>query len=229
MKKRVMLLLLAFMMLLSGCSNEEPNTQNEITNYEGVANEITFSSDIDGISLDDLKEVEYESFPYFYQEDYSAKFGDSTIADTGNLVTCLSMVESYYEKVEVTPDLFIEKHSELCENGTESLNSSQISNFIEELGLGCVKEEFDLKMASDSLKTLHGCIIVFIPHNSVYGEGGSYLLITGIYEDKFIVHDPVKESMNRNKCVNTETDDIIYNATVLTASASDSSSMWIIY
>ena len=129
-------------------------------------------------------------YPYYYKEDYKEQFGDSYLYEDGNLVMCLSMIESYYKRIEITPDMFLINHNDLCEKGTESLNSAKIQQFIEDIGLGCVEADYDLKTASDSLKTLHGCILVYIPHNSVYGVGGSYLLITGISDTEFIVHDP---------------------------------------
>ncbi len=232
MKRSKLCILTIMVAFATGCSGESvPVAGNE----EVVATEmqrtptVTFFSTDDSVVLsEDAPAKEIEDYPYYYKEDYEEQFGDSYLYEDGNLVMCLSMIESYYKRIEITPDMFLINHNDLCEKGTESLNSAKIQQFIEDIGLGCVEADYDLKTASDSLKTLHGCILVYIPHNSVYGVGGSYLLITGISNTEFIVHDPSKESENAN-IIERRDNQAIYNATTLTAAASKSSKMWIIY
>ena len=218
-----------------GCSSKTNTGENKMqvtaSSEEEVDSQsnITFNSSDTSVIISDVDSAtEIEDYPYYYKEDYDDAFGNSYLYEDGNLVMCLSMVESYYERTEITPNMFLANHSELCKDGTESLNSTQITNFIESLGLGCVETSFELKTASDSLKTLYGCILLFIPHNSVYGNGGSYLLLTGISGTEFIVHDPSKRSENIN-ILEKRDNQIVYNATTLTAAASNSSKMWIIY
>ena len=139
----------------TGCSGESvPVAGNE----EVVATEmqrnptVTFFSTDDSVVLsEDAPAKEIEDYPYYYKEDYEEQFGDSYLYEDGNLVMCLSMIESYYKRIEITPDMFLINHNDLCEKGTESLNSAKIQQFIEDIGLGCVEADYDLKTASDSL------------------------------------------------------------------------------
>lgn len=231
--KRKILVLLFSATLICGCGNQS-NVASSIaeiyTNEQKQSQStMTFNTTDDSVTISKGGEVKkIEAFPYFYKEDYDNPFGDSTLYENGNLVVCLSMIESYYKEEEITPDAFLINHAGLCKDGSASLNSGQITYFIEDLELGCIEDEFKLKEASDSLKTLHGCILVYIPHNSIYGKGGSYLLITGIDGENFIVHDASKSSEEKNALGKTD-EDVIYDATELTAIASKSSRMWIVY
>ncbi len=224
MKKTGIVIPIVIMLLLSGCA-----PKNETGNTEIKTGSITVSRDSKNIALDDVEEFVYTSLPYFYKDFYDEEFGDDKICDNGNLVACLSMLESYYLDLQITPDVFVERHSELCDNGCESLNSSEITSFIESLNVGCIEDDFSVKEAVTKLKSLHGYILVYIPHTSIYGKGGSYLIIAGTYDDYFIVHDPSKISENKNKVSETKEKEILYNATQLTLAASNDSKMWIIY
>ncbi len=233
MKKLKLITIVATLLCITvtGCRNSA-NTDGVV--YSALSTEtnntgnVTFNTDDSNVTFSDADTKKIEDFPYYYKEDYHNEFGDSSIDINGNLVVCLSMIESRYKEIEIPPDMFLINHQELCKNGSESLNSAQIAGFIQSIGLGCVEDTFKLKTASDSIKTLHGCILVYIPHNSIYGKGGSYLLITGIEGQNFIVHDASKVSQDKNK-LEASDGDIIYDSTELTAVASKSSKMWIIY
>lgn len=229
--KLIIIIAVSLCITATGCGNSA--TTDDIvhsvlsteTNKTGY---VTFDTDDSTVTFSDANTKKIEDFPYYYKEDYHNDFGDSSIDINGNLVVCLSMIESRYKEIEIPPDIFLTNHPELCKDGSESLNSVQIAGFIQSIGLGCVEDIFKLKTASDSIKTLHGCILVYIPHNSVYGKGGSYLLITGIEGQNFIVHDASRASQEKNK-LEISDGNIIYDATELTAVASKSSKMWIIY
>lgn len=214
--------------ILCGCGNSE-NISEEIPDTEINEGSLTINDNTTNMEIDDTKEHIYTSLPYFYQDSYDIKFGEDRICDNGNLLTCLSMLESYYLDKEITPDVFVARHSELCSNGYKSLNADEITNFIETLNVGCIEEDFSVKEAVTKLKSLHGYILVYIPHTSIYGKGGSYLIIAGTYNDYFIVHDPSKISEDSNKASETKDGEMLYNATQFTLAASKDSKMWVIY
>lgn len=212
---------------MCGCGSSEGVLLNETEVQE--TGQLIVTGDTENISVDTSKDCVYSELPYFYQDNYDTEFGEDTVCNNGNLVTCLSMLESYYLDSEITPDIFTERHDDLCKQGSDSLNSSQITEFINSLNVGCIEAEFSVKEAVTKLKSLHGFVLVYIPHTSIYGKGGSYLIISGIYNDYFIVHDPSKISENNNKTSYSENGDILYNATQFTLAASTDSKMWVIY
>lgn len=237
MKKYLSLTLLV-MCLVTGCSSNKSTSvnNNEICNTETPEtstqkeNIPTVSSNV-GITLDsvgseiELQEEYYTEIPAFYQTDYSdIPFGTSTIGESGNLLTCLSMIESYVTYKTVTPDMFVQIHEDLCANGTNSLTEDSIYSLAKALNKTVTKESFEIENVTSYLLDRNGILLLHIPHNSIYGMSSSYLIITGLNENGVEVRDPVRENIdtfansNYNKptysiydlCIAASTDSIIY-------------------
>lgn len=164
--------------------------------------------------------------PMYFQNDYrDIAFGDSTVAQQGNLVTCLSMLESYYLNENVTPDIFISKHPEDCSKGIKGLNSNSISKYASLYNVELTETNFDFTEALEHIRRYQAKIILKIPHNSIFGTGTSYMLLTGIKDGGFIVCDPNKDNIDNFA---TKVDNYyIYDAYLVSVAASNSSIMYI--
>lgn len=185
--------------------------------------------DIEVHELTSEDEIEYpELVPIYYQNNYrDVTFGDTTIAQEGNLVTCLAMLESYYKNKSITPDIFVATHSNDCIKGIDSLNSNSIAKYANYYGSELEAVEFDFKTACEHIKRYQAKIILKIPHNSVLGNGTSYILLTGISENGIIVRDPNKDNIE-SYGIREENGEYSYEPYLLSIAASRSSVMYIL-
>lgn len=223
---------------MAACGKTEDKAEKtDIAEYEDEAGDIegNIISSMDGITTDNPSNEpvsaasEWESMPYFHKEDYSGGFGDETIATNGNLVTVFAMLENYYVDNTIIPDTFAEKYAKWCSDGSNSLNHDVIPQYAKEIGMECEVYDYDFQTLSDALKILHGCVIVYIPHNSVYGQGGAYLLVTEAREDGLVIHDPCNATKEVGLSYEDEYGDLVYNPRSLAGSAGDGGIMYVIY
>ncbi len=179
------------------------------------------------INSDEDENDSFDIVPIYYQNDYSdIQFDDGTIASKGNLVTCLAMLESYYSGKEITPETFIDEHSSDCSRGIKGLNSASITKYVDSYGLELIEANFDFSKACEHIKKYQAKVLLKIPHNSIFGKGTSYIILTGISDKGFIVRDPNKNNINiYGKKINEA--EYIYDAYLISIAASNSSKMYI--
>ena len=234
MKRYFIILLLTICIPVTGCSSRKVSNSNkssEITEPDTTADCIPTVISNTGITLDnsntaiELQENYYPEIPAFYQSDYKdIPFGNSTIQKDGNLLTCLSMIESYITYKTVTPDLFVKVHDKLCTSGSNTLNEDSIYTFAETLNKNITKERFEIENISTYLLKQNAIVLLHIPHNSMYGMSSSYLIITGMNENGVEVRDPVRTNVDSfghsnydnptysiyNLCIAASTDSFVY-------------------
>ena len=133
--------------------------------------------------------------PNMYIQDYqeTSLSEEYTIAEKGSLITCLSMIDSYWNSETITPDVFLDKYENYIDSdGTCDIDS--ISNdFMNTQWVAYEKMEFNPEKMSELISTYDATILLEIPHSSIYGKGKSYLIITGISDNGYAaVRDPNK-------------------------------------
>ena len=237
MKKYFIILLITICLSVAGCSSR--NTSNSTNDSEIIESDVKADNVPNvisnaGITLDnrdtevELQENYYPEIPAFYQSDYpNIPFGNSTIQKGGNLLTCLSMIESYITYKTITPDLFIEVHDKLCSAGSDTLTEDSIYDFAESLNKNVTKEKFEIENISSYLLKQHAILLLHIPHNSMYGMSSSYLIITGMNENGVEVRDPVRT--NVDSFGHSNYDNPTYSIYDLCTAASTDSFVYIIY
>ena len=210
--------IIPLLIVLVGCGQSTAESESITeTNESAVKTESSsIQSQVNGITVGDY--VELERPPYYYQNAYSdVPYGNKTIATNGNLITVLSMLESYYMQQEITPDQFLERHKDEYTDGI--ITHDEISGIIEGYGMACESGPFNLRDAADAMARLKAMVIVYIPHNSVYSKGGCYLLLTERSKNGLVVHDPMYE--NRDVFGTEYNGEIVYDVNILDAQASE--------
>lgn len=165
---------------------------------------------------------EFLTFPLYYQQDYSdVPLKDKSVAEYGSLITCLSMLESFYQADFITPDIFLANHA-----NTEMASDILLQDFAGYNGRTLHTYDFDAELLGSFLVNERREVLLYIPHSSIFGDTGSYMILTGTTIDgRIYVRDPNQNNIN-NWATIIE-DEPTYDATVLCEQASSSSIMYV--
>jgi len=171
-------------LIISGCGkNEEPH--ESVITEEKEEDKTWIKTDMGRFMV----------VPNMFVQDYPATklSEDYTISEKGTLITCLSMIDSYWSSETITPEVFIEKYDEFINNdGTCDIDSIS-NNFMNTQWVAYEKMTFNPETMSELISTYDATILLEIPHSSIYGKGKSYLIITGISDNGYAaVRDPNK-------------------------------------
>ena len=160
---RLIVLFCCFIFLLSGCGKEavEVRTISEKPEEEKLEDK-TWSISTDGES--------FMVIPNMFMQDYAdvAISDECTVAEKGELITCLAMIDSYWNKGTVTPEKFIEKFGKyINKNGTCDIDSIS-KDIMKGEGRLYEKMEFQPKTMSELISKYEATVLLEIPHNSLY-------------------------------------------------------------
>lgn len=205
-KYHVFLLVVMIGMCCVGCSDKsyevvEETETTEIDNKSDVIinidNSIT-KNHVD-MTIDEGPEGTFYTVPMYFQQEFeNVEFGRLNASENGNLITCLSMLDSFYASDYITPDEFVEKYkSYISEDGEytpdEIINAVATGN-----NRVMTKVPLDVYTLKQYVKDYYLAVLVHINHASIYGEDSSYLIITDITDDgKLIVRDPNKSNIDK--------------------------------
>ena len=205
------------------------NTDNVIA--EESKNDSTIA-EMDGVinyqeNMGETGEYYVLNCPNYYQQDYKdIAFGDSTIGEQGNLLTCLASLETFYLTKDVNPETFVGVHSEDCLQGVKTLNKNSIREYSEYFGTALDVQSYDFDTMAKYVKRYSAKVLIHVPHASALGKQSSYFLITGITKDGFVVVDPNKENL---KYAHDSEDGYIYDPLFISLVCGKSSEMYIFH
>lgn len=204
-RKKILVFFCIISITLSGCgsSNKEKNhEETEISKEEMEVDNENSGIEVEKISDEAMYghiEVEvskgpgkeFLTVPMYYQQDYeSVELGDSNVAKTGNLVTCLSMIYSYYSYDYKTPDVFMRDYESYISN-SGTVDKKVIEKMAMDTGVSCEKMTFELSYVADVLNNAGGIILVRIDHPSKFCKASTWLILTGAdSEGNVSVRDP---------------------------------------
>ncbi len=217
----------------SGASFEDATSTDALNDYNVIAEGEDFANH----NFADSPEAKnYPSLvPIYYNEDYSnVGYGNSTLGNDGDLITCLAMIESYLSGLDnITPESFLSDHDDFIdENGRveEDLFSliARVNDFSYE------KTTFSPDIAMKKIRLDLGVCLVKINHNSIFGQKPHYIILTGLDTKTtryatFVVRDPSKVISEKYAVGFNGNDEPLYRITDLTAILSTSSEMYMFW
>lgn len=199
--KAMSIVVVLAMCVFTACGNNKDvlNGQTEELQTENInnCNENKQMSHIEVIT--DGPEEYFHTVPMYYQQDYgNVCYGENTIAESGNLITCLSMLDSLYKSEYITPDVFVEDYSQyICPEGVIS-PESLINAVAQGNGRKLYKTPLKAKNLPYYVIENRLAVLVHIPHSSIYGQNSSYIIITDIDEEgNIVVRDPNKYNIEQ--------------------------------
>lgn len=203
--KNLLIIFFIFSITLTGCnsvSKEKKQEKVEINEEKPKVDKSDFDIDAEKLSDEAMYghiavEVskgpgkEFLTVPMYYQQDYeSIKLGDSNVAKTGNLVTCLSMIYSYYSHDYKTPDVFIQDYQSYIDDSGK-VDKKVIEKIATDTKVSCEKMTFELSYVADVLNNAGGIILVRLDHPSKFCKASTWLILTGTdAEGNVSVRDP---------------------------------------
>ena len=168
----------------------------------------------------------FARIPLYYQQDYVDTVYKGSSTENNSLVTCLSMIVSFYESEYLTPNILMDNYGEQIKLLT---SQTDIVNFISEK-YSLYYEEVPLTIQALTSIVFEECypVIIRIPHNSIFGIGSSCLIVSGGTEDgDFIVRDPNKDNLS-SYYVTYKDDEPVYISDTVMSQASISATMYVL-
>lgn len=165
------------------------------------------------IDIDRGPEGTFYTMPMYYQKDFEdIQMGDLNIAKNGNLITCLSMMDSQYSADYITPDKFLEKYSMYINEDGSFDKVALIQAVAENNYRKLTIESLDVLKLPVYLETYQLNVLVHINHPSIYGDNSAYMVITGITpEGNLYVRDPIYKNREEYATV-TEQGETVYSS-----------------
>ena len=204
-KGKIIAIALTSIIILSSCGNNSANkdiSDNE-TSVQYAETETTNINDESIVYAgpvnpnDPATENTYGDFifmPIIYMQDYDVEMPNGkSVAESGNLITCLSMLSSYYSSTWITPDVIVNNYPNLFDDN----GNIKIDDTLETFCSGTyVKSDYDFYTLSEGLANEYDFALVRIPNPSIYGNLSTYLIIEGIADDYTVaVRDPNKSNI----------------------------------
>lgn len=243
------LLPLVVCLMLSGCTREESVNAFDNPAHETQATSETESTSqaISILSDDAITKIESEnsyenasvlsSVPIYYKQDFkdlTIKDGNNTIADKGDLIVCLSMIEAYFTDINtINPQNVLSEFDEYIysSGAVDEGIYSALANICD-----CKVEKVTYS-PSDIMSYIHAMqavVLVKINHPSIYSDTSTYLLLTGLdnssSEDAcFIIRDPNKDNIEALSSGYNESGEPLYRITDVTETLSDNAQAYVFY
>ncbi len=219
-RKIISLILILSSVLFIGCKTDEKKEIKEEAQEVPVFEDMTFYKD----------ELGYLFVPTYYEQDYKdiSISKDNTFDTAGSLITCLSMINSYYNNDDSKPDAFFKEYNSYFDNNGLCDIEKTATAFLGE-DIEVIKEPFNPVNVAEYIKNDLAVILLEIPHTSMYGKNTSYIILTGVTDDYVAVRDPNKANIQRYaiKDVKSSMDEYLYHYTDVITSAGTSSNMYV--
>lgn len=231
MKKIISILgvIIVILTVLLCIKDKLPFFKEDVINTEEVTNTESTLADTDDIlshiNVDrgNGPEGELLKIPLYYQQDYiDVPYNNGTIATNGNLITCLSMLDSFYNFDFITPDSYLDTYDVNGITGEDLINE-----FAEHNNREVIKYSFDAETLGFFLVNERREVLVHITHPSIYGSTSSYIIVTTCTADGMLcVRDPNQWNID-NYAIFSYDEEFLYDPTVFCEQASSSSEMYV--
>ena len=184
---------------LSACSNSSSKANKASNQTEDIYETSSQTNDYSSDTLSHIEVLqsdgtgkEFLNVPLYYNEDYPAIQKEYQSTSAMSLLTCLSMINSYYSSSYVTPTEYSTAHESIL-SATVDQN---ISDMAKSVNMTVDKYNFDTEKLSDLLVTDRKLVLLYIPHSSKFGSYSSFLILTGADAGDIFVRDPNSNNSN---------------------------------
>ncbi len=231
MKKRLGILFVVMLCMLGGCSKTtgdviEPKTEET---GEAVQDETGFDESLNHVSMVYSREGDkrFKIFPSYYQQDYDTALGNSTIAESGNLLTCLAMIYSYEKDEYITPDAMMSQFPECFDDN--GMDKDAIMEAIgNDLGMKFYHDTVDIEKAVTLLNNAGYYLLIRIAHPSMYGELSTYVIIEKATEEGNVVVRDANRYNIENYASFNEYGEPVYRSLELFGAAGQTAEMYVL-
>ena len=251
--KRYLIIPLLLSVALTGCQRAPESPSNVLDeNLSADSTETAYNPSeepvgdkpyYDGDSFDSYEEAVaangntadtemLDYIPTYYTDDYiDVSVGNTTLGEHGELICLLASIDAYTSgNYLMTPEMFIDKYSRYVDQDANI--SEKIYKEICNEGVTCDTQTFSPWDAANALYVKKAIILLHINHDSLYGKGSTYLLLTGMQDDEsgiacFAVKDSISSRAKDNSLGTGENGDLLYRMSDVAAMASDDSVMYV--
>lgn len=221
------IILLLSCTVLSACVNNKttPLQETQLLETE-YTHPIGDAATYVNVAPDNSPYKRFTKMPLYYQQDFvDVPFGLSNVGERGSLITCLAMIDSYYQSDYITPDVLLGRMN--ASNSVHPSKDTLIQSFCEYGAYNASQEHFDISVIAEEVVVNYNIALIRIPHTSIYGETSSYIIVTGATEDgDLIIRDPNKNNQVLY-CGYTSFGEPIYMTESVVISASSSAELYI--
>lgn len=223
--KRKIIALFLISLIFTGCKKSD-------VDEEAVISQMDMSNNDDISDMSHYRDdYGYIVVPNYYVQDYSdIKISDTnTIGTAGELITCLAMINSYWNNDESSPDSFYEKYQDKFDDNGFCNIESMSDLIMNNNDATWSKEEFNPDKVLDYISKYQATVLVEIPHSSMFGKNTSYLIITGISGEYVAVRDPNLANIQNYaiKDMKTSFNEYLYHFSDILVSVGEDSTMYV--
>lgn len=218
-KKRYLFICIIFALFFTGCSNPE-SIENDVNTTENMQEsdvaieiETALSKNHVEIDVDEGPEGTFYTVPMYFQQEFeNVEFRHLNVSESGNLITCLAMLDSYYDGSFVTPDLFLEKYKDFFNSDGTYDAKLLMEKVAENNNYNVTEVPLNPYTLEQYVRDNNVPVLVHINHASIYGQNSSYIIITEITDDgQLMVRDPNKSNVEKY-ATTLENGETIYNS-----------------
>ncbi len=229
-----LLLLFLLSMLFCGCKKEKDivDKKEEKILEPQISESVKIASE-----NGDWTQVQTESgyflvVPNIFIQDYEdVKINSKkTIGSNGEQIVSLCMIKSFWNNKKITPEEFVEEYKNAIDNNgivdIDAISDTLVNKEDVEYAKDVFNPEVMVSYFTDHSDTT---VLIEIPHNSKYGKGCSYLIITGISDDGYVaIRDPNKWNIEQYAMdFQTMDGEYLYPLADVLCSAGNNSTMYI--
>lgn len=177
-------IMLSLLFTLCSCSQEPKKTIEFIDSSEKQSSDKPISH-ID-VYQSDGPGKEFLNVPLYYNNDYPDIQKEYQSISAMSLLSCLSMLNSYYSSSYVTPIEYSDTHKSIISTSVEQ----NIYDMADSLNMTVDKYSFDTETLSNLLTDDRKVVLLYIPHTSIFGKHSSFMLLTGVNAGNIYIRDP---------------------------------------
>ena len=234
MKRRIITIFAITALLFSSCGKEDNKDEIPTATDEQIEESKTIINNIGAIDPNnpeqDKDSCDFSYIPAIYMQDYESTImpNGKSVAESGNLVTVLSMIASYHKNEWITPDVLIKDYPQLFNEKGNIIVEDTLNTFSGEGSYDVL--DYDFNTLVEGLANTYDFALVRIPHPSKYGNLSTYLLIEGFSDDlKVGVRDPNKNNILKYADISSYDNTPRYDVGDLMIALGQGSTMYMFY
>lgn len=211
----VVIMLISILMIACGSRYNDTNESTNDTNEENSS-----PIDIAQEKTNSLEYGAYQTVPTMYIQDYpdvEIPMEGKTIAENGELIVSLCIIESYLTNTYIEPIDFIKKYGEYIKTSGD-VDIDAVAEKMNPEGVYRKQENYDIDFVTQEIEK-GSIFLVEIPHQNEFGGSTTFFILNGFTSENYAsVRMPNKNNVVKyGVAISTFGDTLFYTADVLTA------------